>query len=415
MRLKKAIPVSVVLAILLFIWPILGAGCDYVTKEVVPPITSPDKDNDLPSNISVYSNLDGELPDEFDILSEAWQQLNKDYIDKDKLDPEKLSQGAVRGMMEALDPYSSYADPETHELWLTGNFEGKFEGIGASISIKDKYLTVVSPIDDSPADKAGIKAGDKILEIDGQSTSRMSLIEAVFKIRGPKGSSVKLLVLHEGESEPVEIRIVRDEITLDSVFSEMRGDIAYIRITQFLKSTGAELVDALKDAIDNGAKGIILDLRNNPGGLLSASADVASQFLAMGMVAKVVDGEGMETMVPVVRGGIATHLPLIVLVNGGSASASEIVAGALQDYGRAKLAGSQTFGKGSVQVVRELSDGSALHITVSRWLTPHDRPIDGVGLTPDFVLELEDEELVDWAIDYLQSQIQAESLPVFAS
>jgi carboxyl-terminal processing protease len=410
MRIKKAIPISVALAILLFMLPVLGAGCDFVTKEVAPLIKSPE------TNSPFSSNPDGQLPPEFDILSEAWQQLSHDYIDKDKLDPKTLSEGAVRGMMESLDPYSSYADPETHKLWLTSNLEGKFEGIGASISMKDKQLTVVSPIDGSPAEKAGIRAGDKILEIDGQPTSELSLIEATFKIRGPKGTSVKLLVLHEGDNEPVEIQIVRDEITLDSVFWEMHGDIAYIRITQFLKSTGGDLEKALKDAIGEGAKGIVLDLRNNPGGLLNAADDVASQFLAMGVVAKVVDGEGREeSVVMVEKGGIATHLPLIVLVNGGSASASEIVAGALQDYGRAKLAGSQTFGKGSVQVVRELSDGSALHITVARWLTPHDRPIDGVGLTPDFVLELEGEELVDWAVDYLQSQIQTELLPVFVS
>jgi len=409
MRIKKDILVSVVLAVLLFIWPIMGAGCDFITKEVVPIITSPEMGG------PISSDSDGELPAEFDILSEAWQQLLKDYIDKDELDAEKLSQGAVRGMMEALDPYSSYADPETAKLWLTSNIEGKFEGIGAAISMKDKQLTVVSPIAGTPAEKAGIKAGDKILEIDGQPASKMSLIEATFKIRGPKGTSVKLLVLHQDDSEPVEIQIVRGEITLDSVFSEMRGDIAYIKITQFLKSTGSDLRAALEEAIDKGAKGIVLDLRNNPGGLLSASADVASQFLAMGAVAKVVDAEGNESTVPVGRGGVATHLPLIVLVNGGSASASEIVAGALQDYGRAKLAGSQTFGKGSVQIVRELSDKSALHITSYRWMTPFGRPIDGVGLAPDFVLELEDEELVDWAVDYLKSQIKAELLPVFAS
>ena len=409
MRIKKDILVSVVLAVLLFIWPIMGAGCDFITKEVVPIITSPEMGG------PISSDSDGELPAEFDILSEAWQQLLKDYIDKDELDAEKLSQGAVRGMMEALDPYSSYADPETAKLWLTSNIEGKFEGIGAAISMKDKQLTVVSPIAGTPAEKAGIKAGDKILEIDGQPASKMSLIEATFKIRGPKGTSVKLLVLHQDDSEPVEIQIVRGEITLDSVFSEMRGDIAYIKITQFLKSTGSDLRAALEEAIDKGAKGIVLDLRNNPGGLLSASADVASQFLAMGAVAKVVDAEGNESTVPVGRGGVATHLPLIVLVNGGSASASEIVAGALQDYGRAKLAGSQTFGKGSVQIVRELSDKSALHITSYRWMTPFGRPIDGVGLAPDFVLELEDDELVDWAVDYLKSQIKAELLPVFAS
>ena len=406
MSIKRAVPVSVALAILLFILPILGAGCDFVTEKVVPTITSPE------TNKPLSSNPDGKLPPEFDILAEAYRLLSQDYVDKAKLDPKTLSEGAVRGMMEALDPYSSYADPETYKLELT-TFEGKFEGIGAVISIKDKQLTVVAPIADSPAEKAGIKAGDKILEIDGQSSSRLSLIEATFKIRGPKGTSVKLLVLHEGESEPVEVQIVRDEITEQSVSLEMRDDIAYIRITQFLKSTGGDLQDVLKDAIGKGAKGIVLDLRNNPGGLLNAAADVASQFLVMGVVAKVVDSEGNESLVPVERGGIATHLPLIVLVNQGSASASEIVAGALQDYGRAKLAGSQTFGKGSVQLVRDLSDGSALHITAYRWLTPLGRPIDGVGLTPDFVLELKDEALVDWAVQYLQDQIKAELLPGF--
>jgi len=413
MRIKKAIPVSVALAILLFILPILGASCDFVTEKVVPIITSPETNKPLSSNTAVSSNPDGKLPPEFDILAEAWKQLSEDYVDKSKLDPQKLSQGAVKGMIEALDdPYSGYVDPKTKEL-ESSTFEGKFEGIGAVISIKDKQLTIVAPIADSPAEKAGIKAGDKILEIDGQPTSKLGLIEATLKIRGPKGTPVRLLILHEGEAEPVEVQIVRDEIKVESVSFEMRGDIAYIRITQFLKSTGGELQDVLKDAIGKGAKGIVLDLRNNPGGLLNASADVASQFLAMGLVAKVVDDEGRESQVPVKRGGIATNLPLIVLVNQGSASASEIMAGALQDYGRAKLAGSQTFGKGSVQLVRDLSDGSALHITAYRWLTPFGRPIDGVGLTPDFPLKLEDEELVDWAIDYLKGQIKAELLPAF--
>jgi carboxyl-terminal processing protease len=409
MRVTKVIPVSVALAILLFILPISGLGCDFLTKEVAPAITS------LETNQPLSSNPGGKLPAEFDILSEAWQQLSRDYVDKDKLDPKTLSEGAVRGMIQALDPYSSYADPEAHKIEMS-DLTGRFEGIGAVIGTRDRVLTVVAPIAGSPAEKAGLKAGDKILEIDGQTSSKFSLVEATLKIRGPKGTSVKLLVLHEGDKEPVEIQIVRDVITEQSVSWEMRDDIAYIRITQFLKSTGSDLHAVLKDAINNkGAKGIVLDLRNNPGGLLNASADVASEFLAMGVVAKVVDSAGNESMVPVIRGGIATHLPLVVLVNQGSASASEIVAGALQDYGRAKLAGSQTFGKGSVQIVRELSDGSALHITAYRWLTPHGRPIDGVGLTPDFKLELEDDELVDWAIQYLEDQIKTELLPVFAS
>jgi carboxyl-terminal processing protease len=408
MHLKRAVPVSVALAILLFVLPILGAGCDFINQKVIPAITS------LETNKPVSFNNESELPPEFGVLAEAWKLLSEDYVDKSKLDPKTLSEGAVRGMMQSLDPYSSYADPESHELEMS-TLEGKFEGIGAVISIKDKQLTVVAPIAGSPAEKAGIKAGDKILEIDGQLSSKFSLIEATLKIRGPKGTSVKLLVLHDGESEPVEVQIVRDEITEQSVSLEMRDDIAYIKITQFLKSTGNDLENVLREAINKGAKGVVLDLRNNPGGLLDASADVASQFLAQGLVAKVVDNEGNESVVPIKRGGIATQLQLIVLVNGGSASASEIVAGAFQDYDRAKLAGSQTFGKGSVQIVRGLSDGSALHITAYRWLTPRGRPIDGVGLTPDFALELEDDELVNWAIDYLKNQIKTELLPLFAS
>ena len=397
MNMKRANKIFVALAILLLIFPIFGSSCDFVGGKLLPkPATK----------------ANSELPPEFKLVDEAWKQLSEDYIDKDKLDPTKLSQGAVKGMVEALDdPYSAYVDPKAKELEMS-SLEGKFEGIGAVVSIKDKQLTVVSPIVGSPAEKAGIKAGDKILEIDGESTSKMTLTEATLKIRGARDTSVTLLILHEGESEPVEIKVVRSEIKVESVTFEMRGDIAYVRITQFAKSTGGELQVVLKDAIGKGAKGVILDLRNNPGGVLNAAGDVASQFLAMGLVAKVVDDEGRESMVPVKRGGVATQLPLVVLVNKGSASASEIVAGALQDYGRAKLAGSQTFGKGSVQLVRDLSDGSSLHITAYRWLTPLGRPIDGVGLTPDVPLELKDEELVDWAINYLKGLIKAELLEI---
>jgi carboxyl-terminal processing protease len=414
MRITKAVPVSVALAILLFILPILGGGCTFINEKVIPRIASIEisKPNETNTAPSISPNVDIKLPAEFAILSEALKALNDNYVDKTKLDPKKLSEGAVKGMMESLDPFSSYVDPDTHKLEMSG-LEGKFEGIGAVISMKDNQLTVVSPIADSPADKAGIKPGDKILEIDSQRTSSMSLVEATFKIRGAKGTSVKLLVLHQGDTEPVLVEIVRDEITTQSVSLEMRDDIAYIKITQFLKSTGDELQSVLAEAIGKGARGVVLDLRNNPGGLLNASADVASQFLAMGMVAKVVDDTGNESVVPVKKGGIATYLPLIVLVNNGSASASEIVAGALQDYGRAKLAGSQTFGKGSVQIIHDLNDGSALHITAYKWLTPFGRPIDGVGLTPDIVSDLKDEALVDWAVQYLKDLIKAELLNVY--
>ncbi len=411
MNMKRTVPVSVALAIILFILPILGGGCTFINEKVVPGIASFETSQPTQTDIvpSIPPNVDVKLPAEFQVLSEAWQALNDNYVDKSKLDPKKLSEGAARGMMQSLDQFSSYVDPDTHKLEMT-SLQGKFEGIGAVISMKDNQLTIVSPVADSPAEKAGIKPGDKILEIDGQRTSSMSLVEATFKIRGAKGTTVKLLVLHDGDTEPVVIDIVRDEIKAQSVTLEMRDDIAYIKISQFLSSTGDELLTALTEASGKGAKGVVLDLRNNPGGLLTSSADVASQFLAMGIVAKVVDDKGNESVVPVKKGGIATHLPMIVLVNNGSASASEIVAGALQDYGRAKLVGSQTFGKGSVQIIHDLSDGSALHITAYKWLTPLGRPIDGVGLTPDIVSDLKDDALLDWAVQYLKDAIKAELL-----
>ncbi len=349
-----------------------------------------------------------ELPPEFDIVTQTWQLLKQDYIDKDKLDPKKLSQGAVRGMLESLDdPYSAYVEPEIRQLELS-DFEGKFEGIGAEITLRDKQLMIVTPLSNSPAEKAGLKPGDKIVKINGEPTSKMSLVEATLKIRGPKGTAVNLTILREGDTEPFDVMIVRDEIKLESVVYEMRKDIGYVKITRFQKSTGKDLRNALKDIIGRGGQGIVLDLRNNPGGVLEAAVDVASEFLVMGTVAQVVDSEGKQSFIPVKPGGVGTKLHLIVLVNHGSASASEIVAGALQDYGRAKLAGNKTFGKGSVQMVRELKDGSALHITAYRWLTPHGRPIDGVGLSPDFTLDLEGEQLIDWAVDYLENLVKTD-------
>ncbi len=411
MGVKRNIALFVALVILLLSLPILGTGCDLVIgKSPFDASPEPDVDLSIEPSAGPAPQVDTDLPAEFDIIAETWRMLSEEYVDKDTLDAEKLSQGAVRGMIEALDdPYSAYVDPEAHELELT-SLTGKYQGIGAYIGVTDDQLIIIAPIAGSPAEKAGIMPGDKIMEINSEPSSEMNASEAALKIRGPAGTSVILLVLHEGESEPVEVVIVRSAIELESVMAEMRGDIAYIRITQFLGSTGSDLRAALKDVIDEGASGIVLDLRDNPGGVLAAAVDVASQFLASGIVVDVVYGDDSRSSLPVRPGGIATDLPLIVLVNNYSASASEIVAGALQDYGRAKLAGSETFGKGSVQLIRNLRDGSALHLTTARWYTPSGRPIEGVGLTPDFLLELEGEELVDWAIDYLKSQVTANCL-----
>jgi carboxyl-terminal processing protease len=349
-----------------------------------------------------------DLPPDFSLLSDAWKILSKSFVDKDKLDPKKLSQGAIKGMMEALnDPPSFYVSPETHKLEMS-SLTGRYTGIGAHISTKDKVLTIVSPMAGSPAEEAGIKPGDKILEIDGKSTEGMSPTDAALKIQGLAGTTVKLLLFREGEAKPFEKSLMRREITITSVSYEKRDRIGYIKLSGFMQKSDSEMLSALKFLKAEGIDGIVLDLRNNPGGLLGAAIDIASEFLPGGnVVVDIVDSEGNHRQEFVRRTGEATDIPLIVLVNGGSASASEVLAGALQDYGRAKIAGKKTYGKGSVQTVVNMKDGSALHVTIARWYTPKLRPIDGIGLVPDFVLDSEGEDLVKWAIDYLKTSVIA--------
>lgn len=338
-----------------------------------------------------------------DVIEEAWSIIFHDYVERDRLNPDTLSQAAIKGMVEALDdPYTSYMNAEDYQLNLE-NLGGGFEGIGAHVTIEDGQLTIIAPIPDSPAAKAGIKAGDIVVEIDGRPASEMSLAEAVINIRGPEGTPVRLLILHQGDTEPEEIEIIRAEIKVPSVRFEMRGDIAYINITHFSERTNEELSSVLRSVIQEEAEGIIIDLRNNPGGLLDAVVEVTSHFLKEGTVVSVVDNQGNRTALEVKPEEPAIDLPLVILVNNFSASGSEVLSGALQDYGRATIAGTQTFGKGSVNVLRRLEDGSGLYITTARWLTPNDRLIEGEGLSPDYELELEGEDAIQWAIDYLKS------------
>ena len=390
-----------VVALLIFLLSFLigAAGCSAVT-EFIDKFAPEKKTN---------ADWSSELPPDFNILVDVWKSLNKNFVDKSKIDAKKLSQGAAKGMMEALDdPYSLYVDPDTYKLEKS-SLQGKYQGIGAYVGMRDKQLTIISPIDGSPAAEAGIKPGDKILEINGKTTEGITSTEAALKIQGAAGTTVKLLILREGQSKPFEVSIVRREITIKSVTWEKRGRIGYIKLTGFLQKTDWELLSAIKFLEVEGIDGIVLDVRNNPGGLLESSILVASQFLSGGVVVDVVDSEGNHRPEQVRGVGSATKIPLIVLVNNGSASASEVLAGALQDHGRAKIAGKKTYGKGSVQLVTNLKDGSALHMTIARWYTPKGRPIDGIGLTPDFPLELEGEDLVNWAIDYLKSQVPAKA------
>ena len=372
----KIIAVSLLLVVILVLS--FGAGCALGSRTITSPQHIPD------------------------VVGQAWNVIFQDYVDKDKLDTATLTGGAIKGMVEALDdPYTTYMDPQTYQQWLK-SLEGKFEGIGAYVAIKDKQVTIIAPIAGSPAEKAGIRAGDIILEVDGQSTSGMSLTEAVLRVQGPQGTTVTLSVLHQGETEPEVIEVVRAEINVPSVSFEMKGDVAYIKITYFSERTAQELSPVLETITQQGATGIILDLRSNPGGLVTTVVDVASFFLKEGVVVDVVDNEGKHTTSSVRPSRVTTDLPLVVLVDGYSASGSEVLVGALQDYGRATIAGSKTFGKGSVDVLRQLKDGSGLYITTARWLTPKGRLIEGKGLDPDYTLK-EGEDAIQWAIDFLKS------------
>ena len=336
-----------------------------------------------------------------DIVNQAWNIIISEYVDRDKINTGNLSRAAIEGMLESLDdPYSSYLEAEHYELGVS-NLKGEFDGIGAYVTVEDKKLLIIAPIADSPADKAGIKAGDIILEINGEPVEDMSLSEAVLKIRGPKGTSVRLLILHKGETEPVEIEITRSTVEITSVRFNMEGDIAYIRISDFTARTDDELYDVLKNLDNEKTKGIIIDLRANPGGLLSAVIDVTSYFLSEGIVVEIMTNQGKEASLRVDTGKATNDLPMVVLVDNTSASGSEVLAGALQDHGRAIVAGNTTYGKGSVNELQKLDDGSGLYLTVSRWLTPNGRLIEGQGIEPDIKLELTEEDAIQWAVEYL--------------
>jgi carboxyl-terminal processing protease len=338
------------------------------------------------------------------LLNQAWAVLSQKYVVPDNVTPVKLNQGAIRGMLESLnDPYSAYLNPEAYKLEQSDS-AGSFEGIGAQVGLNaDRQIIIIAPMESSPAEKAGIKAGDIILSVNGKSIAGLSITETVLLIRGPAGTSVKLQVLHEGAEAPVEIEIVRAAITTPSVKYEMRGDILYLKINSFNEQTNNELEKALETVDLKSANGIVLDLRDNPGGLVSTVVDVASHFIPENKVVLTLrDNEGKTESISTKSKGIYTELPMVVLVNKYSASGSEVLSGALKDYQRAVVAGTVTFGKGSYDSFFQLQDGSAIYLTIGRWLTPQGHEIEGNGITPDYTLTQTGEDGILWAIDYLK-------------
>lgn len=350
------------------------------------------------------------LPAEFQRMAEVWELLQREHIDGGELNSQELSDGAIRGMLSALDdPYAALLNPEQFEI-ESQDIKGFFEGIGASVGLRDGKIVILAPMPDTPAEKAGIRPGDVILEIEGESTEGITLMEAVRKIRGEKGTSVLLLVLHQDASEPALISIVRGVIPLKSVRLLIQvGQIGHLRLFSFTGSTKQELVDALERFERSQGVGLVLDLRNNPGGLLSSVVNVASEFIDGGLVLFQVDAQDKRTNWEVKDGGAALDIPMVVLVNEFSASASEVFVGAMMDHDRATVLGNTTFGKGSVNNIWPLSDGSGVNFTIARWFTPGGIQIEGEGIDPDIFLESSEDESedvqLDRAIEILMEQI----------
>lgn len=338
------------------------------------------------------------------LLEEAYKVILDNYVQPDNVDVQKLNEGMLKGLVQGLnDPYSAYLTREQFDMSVS-DIAGQFEGIGAYVGSENGRITVIAPIPDTPAANAGIQPGDLILEVNGQSTADMSVTEVVLLIRGPTGTTVSITVLHKEAAEPVTLEITRAEIQIKSAILEMVGDYAHITITNFTELTDNDLTPILNTIIQNNAKGIVLDLRSNPGGLVSTVVQVASHFIDRGVVLSVVYRDGSKDSDSVNPFALKIDLPMVVLVDAYSASGSEVLAGALQDYKQATIAGNTTYGKGSVNQIIPLSDGSGIYITIARWATPNGNLIEGKGIQPDIGVDFEKVDGVQWAIDYLKSQ-----------
>lgn len=332
-----------------------------------------------------------EQPAEFDTFWQAWNIVQRYFVDRDALDATRLTYGAIRGMLQALgdEGHTTFLTPEEVARQRTG-MSGKFSGIGAQIGLEDGLPVIIAPFDGSPAEAAGIRAGDIIIEVDDVDVTTWPLNDIVENIRGEAGSQVELTVLRPEEGQSYEISIVRGEInTPDATWAMVPGsDVALIRLSQFSADATDELTAAIRQAQAAGATALIMDVRNNPGGLLRQAVSVTSQFLSDGYVLQQEDADGKREVFPVRPGGVATDIPMVVLINRGSASSSEIFAGAMQDHQRALVVGETTFGTGTVLQPFSLDDGSALMLGTSQWLTADGRLIRKQGIQPDVTVEL---------------------------
>jgi carboxyl-terminal processing protease len=355
-----------------------------ILAEVATPQTPNTTEEDSPEDIEAI----------FEPFWQAWDLVHELYVDQ-PVDNEAMMRGAISGMMDSLgDQHSSYMDPDQFRQ-ANIPLEGEYEGIGAWVDPDGEYLTIVSPMPDSPAEQAGLKPGDKIIAVDGEDMTGIDGNLVIREVLGPAGSSVTLTILREESSEPFDVTLQRAKITVPSVDGEMLDEnIAYVQLFTFGENSTSELRGTLEELLAERPRGLILDLRNNGGGALQTAIEVASEFIGDGPIMFEEYSDGRRDTYAAISGGLATEIPLVVLVNEGTASASEIVAGAIQDYDRGTLVGTTTFGKGSVQNWIPLKDDQgAIRVTIARWLTPDGRTIHEVGLEPDVVVELTEEDL----------------------
>jgi carboxyl-terminal processing protease len=351
-------------------------------------------------------------PIDLTLFNKVFDIIQKEYVDA-PTESQALEFGAIRGLVAGLnDPNSNFMDPEETQAFHD-NLAGKFSGVGLELAMREQQLTVVTPLSDSPAERAEIKSGDIILAIDDVDTSELTLDEAVNKIRGPAGTVVRLLIERANAFEAQEFKLTREEINITSVESEVRDDgIGILSINRFGEDTSDAVMNATNSFLSKNVKGIVLDLRGNPGGFLETSVDVASYFVSEGVIVTEEFGDGNMQEYKAKGNARLKDTPLVVLIDGGSASAAEILAGALQDYGRAKLVGVKSFGKGSVQELMPLDKNTSLRLTVAEFVLPKGRHINHVGIEPDVLVELSNEDIeadrdpqLDKALEVLREQL----------
>jgi len=387
---------------------VLGVNLFFGAQTYLTNVKAAEKDDALP-NLRLFSTV--------------LDRVRQEYVDGDKLSYQELIHGALKGMLNTLDPHSEFMEPVKYDD-LKKDTQGEFGGVGIVVSMKDNYLTVVAPMEDTPGFKAGILTGDRIMKIDGKSTERLGLPDAVKRLRGAPGTDVMLTTFRPSTGQYKDHTLTRAQIKVDTVkdingkreFPLSEDNVGYIRLTQFGEQTSSDLEDALKKLESKGAESIILDLRDNPGGLLDQAVHVCEKFLPAGQLVVSTEGrDGKPKSLHHAKGrGKHPAFPIVVLVNNGSASASEIVAGCLQDCTaervcKAIVVGEQTFGKGSVQSILPLQDGSALRLTTAKYYTPSHKVIHEQGITPDIIVTMTDEEMRDVLLQRTPGGV--ESLP----